>query len=136
MLLIVALTMSMTTVAMVTIGVSKTYSASYSVTVPSGKKYQITYRPQFRKVKVVQTKYYRMDGYDTKTTDTKISYVKIFENWDYDWKNSNIISIHDIVNTYMVYPKLYRHSNNSQGGLQSMVRLINFIVPSLCLLAV
>lgn len=70
----------------VTIGVSKTYSASYSVTVPSGKKYQITYRPQFRKVKVVQTKYYRMDGYDTKTSDTKVSYVKIFENWDYNWK--------------------------------------------------
>jgi len=69
----------------VTIGVSKTYSASYSVKVPSGKRYQIKYRPQYRKVKVVQTKYYRLDGTNHKTSDTKTSYVKIFENWDYKW---------------------------------------------------
>lgn len=70
----------------VSIGVSIEHSASYSVKPPKGKRYQIIYRPQYKKVKVIQTKYYRIDGYDTKTSDTKVSYVKIFENWDYSWK--------------------------------------------------
>ncbi|HHW95439.1 MAG TPA: hypothetical protein GX736_05900 [Mogibacterium sp.] len=69
----------------VTIGKAKTYSASYSVNVPKGNRYQIIYRPQFKRYKVVQTQYYRIDGYSTKTGKTKTCYVKIFSNWDYSW---------------------------------------------------
>lgn len=69
----------------VTIGKSKTYSVSYSLNVPRGKKYQIRYRPQFKKYKVVQTQYYKIDGKAHKT-GTKTSYVKVFSNWDYSWR--------------------------------------------------
>lgn len=71
----------------VTIGKTKQYSASYSVTVPKGKKYKIIYRPQFKRYKVVQTQYYRIDGYSSKTKQTKTCYVNVFSNWDYSWKN-------------------------------------------------
>ncbi len=71
----------------VTIGKSKTYSTSYSVKVPNGKRYQIIYRPQFKVYKVIETEYYRIDGYDTKTGRTKTSYVSVFSNWDYSWKS-------------------------------------------------
>lgn len=70
----------------VTIGKSKTYSASYSINVPSGKRYQIIFRPQYKRIKVVQTQYYKIDGYETKTGQTKTSYVNVFQNWDYSWK--------------------------------------------------
>lgn len=69
----------------VTIDKSNTYSVSYSLNVPRGKKYQIRYRPQFKKYKVVQTQYYKIDGKAHKT-GTKISYVKVFSNWDYSWR--------------------------------------------------
>lgn len=71
----------------VTIGTAKTYSASYSVSVPSGKRYQIKYRPQFKRYKVVQTQYYKIDGYSSKTGSTKTCYVNVFSNWDYSWTN-------------------------------------------------
>ena len=70
----------------VTIGKSKTYSASYSISVPSGKRYQIIFRPQYKRIKVVQTQFYKIDGYETKTSQTKTSYVNVFQNWDYSWK--------------------------------------------------
>lgn len=71
----------------VTIGTAKTYSASYSVSVPKGKKYQIKYRPQFKRYKVVQTQYYKIDGYSSKTKKTKTCYVNVFSNWDYSWRS-------------------------------------------------
>ncbi|MDD4371966.1 MAG: hypothetical protein PHD56_12965 [Anaerostipes sp.] len=70
----------------VSIGIAKTHSTSYSVSVPARKKYQIIYRPRYKKYKVVQTQYHRMDGYSSKTGSTKTCYVKVFENWDYTWK--------------------------------------------------
>jgi len=70
----------------VTIGVSKTYTTSYSVTVPSGKRYQIIYRPRYKYYKIVQRKYYKIDGHSSKTSNTKTCYVKVFANWDYSWK--------------------------------------------------
>lgn len=70
----------------VSIGVSKSYSASYSVKVPKGKRYRIIYRPHFKVYKVVETQFYRIDGYSVKTPITKTSYVKVFSNWDYSWK--------------------------------------------------
>lgn len=68
------------------IGVEKTYGTNYSVSVPSGKKYQLIFRPHYRVIKVTQTQFLRMDGYTTKTGAVNVSYVKIFENWDFDWK--------------------------------------------------
>ena len=70
----------------VTIGKAKEYSVSYSVNVPKNKRWQIIYRPQFKKYKVVQTQFYRIDGYSTKTSKTKTCYVQVFSNWDYSWK--------------------------------------------------
>lgn len=70
----------------VSIGKSKTYSVSYAVNVPRGKKYQIRYRPQFKKYKVVQSQYYKIDGKARKTGKTMTSYVNVFSNWDYSWR--------------------------------------------------
>lgn len=71
----------------VTIGKSKKYSAGYIIEVPNGKRYQIIYRPNFKVYKVIETEYYRIDGYDTKTGRTKTAYVSVFSNWDYSWKS-------------------------------------------------
>lgn len=55
----------------IAIGKSKTYSASYSVKVPKKKKYQIIYRPQFKRYKIVQTQFYKIDGNSVKTKSKK-----------------------------------------------------------------
>ncbi|MBR2674256.1 MAG: hypothetical protein IKE52_02210 [Mogibacterium sp.] len=70
----------------VTIGKSETHSVGYKVTVPKGKRYQIIFRPQFDRYKVVESEFYKIDGYSRKTGKTKTCYVKVFSNWDYDWK--------------------------------------------------
>lgn len=70
----------------VTIGKSEERSIGYSLKVPSGKRYQILYRPQFKKYKVVETRFLRIDGSTSKTSETKISYVNVFSNWDFSWK--------------------------------------------------
>lgn len=70
----------------VTIGESEKRSISYSLKVPSGKRYQILYRPQFKKYKVVETRFLRVDGSTSKTSETKTSYVNVFSNWDFSWK--------------------------------------------------
>lgn len=69
----------------VTIGKSQSYSVSYSLPVPSGKTYQIKYRPLFTKYKVVQRQYYRIDGYTTKTSNTKTCYVNVFYDWGFSY---------------------------------------------------
>lgn len=68
----------------VSIGVTRTYSVTYSVNVPKGSTYQIRYRPQFKRYKVVETQYYKIDGY-TRKVGQKISYVDAFYNWNYSW---------------------------------------------------
>lgn len=70
----------------VTIGEKKAYSTNYKVYVPKKKRYQILYRPQYKEYKVVETKFYKIDGYESKTSDRKVSYVRVFSNWDYTWK--------------------------------------------------
>lgn len=70
----------------VTINKSTSYSANYSVQVPSGSIYQIIYRPKYNVYKVVESEYYNIDGYKTITGKTKISYVNVFSNFDYSWK--------------------------------------------------
>lgn len=68
----------------ITIGLTKTYGVTYSVSVPKGSTYQIKYRPQFKRYKVVETQYYRIDGY-TRQVGQKISYVDVFYSWNYTW---------------------------------------------------
>lgn len=70
----------------VTIGEAEKRSISYSLKVPSGKRYQILYRPQFKKYKVVETRFLRIDGSTSKTSETKTSYVNVFSNWDFSWR--------------------------------------------------
>lgn len=69
----------------VSIGVSISHYAGYSVAVPSYYKYRIIYRPRFYRYKVVQNQYYRIDGYSTLTGSTKTCYVNVFNDWDFDW---------------------------------------------------
>jgi len=60
-----------------------TVTASYAVTSPKGYKTTIKFRKKYTKYKVVQTQYYKIDGYSTKTSNTKTCYVKKFESFDY-----------------------------------------------------
>ena len=69
----------------VTIGTAKSYSVSYSLPVPSGKTYQIKYLPLYTQYKVVQRQYYRIDGYTSKTNNTKTCYVKVFYDWGFSY---------------------------------------------------
>lgn len=68
-----------------TIGKSQSYSVQYSLPVPSGKTYQIKYRPLFTKYKVVQRQYYRIDGYSSSTNNTKTCYVEVFYDWGFSY---------------------------------------------------
>lgn len=71
----------------VTFGKSYTKTSSYSITVPQGQTRRIIYRPYYKKYKVIERKYYRMDGKSHKTSETKTSYVYIFQDWDCNWKS-------------------------------------------------
>lgn len=70
----------------VEIGVKVEHAASFSVNVPKGKRYQIIYRTCFKRYKIIQTKFYQIDGMSSKTKDTKTSYVNVFSHWDFTWK--------------------------------------------------
>lgn len=69
----------------VSIGKSEAYTVSYQLQVPTGKTYQIKYRPLFYKYKVVQKQYYKIDGYSTPTSNTKTCYVQAFYDWGFDY---------------------------------------------------
>ena len=69
----------------VTIGKSQSYSVQYSLPVPSGKTYQIKYRPLFTKYKVVERQYYKIDGYSSATNNTKTCYVEVFYDWGFSY---------------------------------------------------
>ena len=69
----------------VTIGKSQSYSVQYSLPVPSGKTYQIKYRPLYTKYKVVQRQYYKIDGYSSATNNTKTCYVNVFYDWGFSY---------------------------------------------------
>lgn len=62
---------------------SKNVSASYSVSVDKGYKATIKYRKAYTKYKVVETQYYKIDGYSSKTGSTKTCYVKKYSHLDY-----------------------------------------------------
>lgn len=70
----------------ITIGESKTYGTSYSVNIPSGKKYQIIYRPVYNVYTVKQRKYYRTGGITEATNTYSTATVKSFNHWEYSWK--------------------------------------------------
>lgn len=67
----------------ITIGESKTYGVSYSISIPAGKRQQIIFRPVYKSTKVVQREY--ISG--VKTSTTKTATVKTFSHWDYSFKN-------------------------------------------------
>jgi len=69
----------------VSIGKSQSYSVQYSLPVPTGKTYQIKYRPLFTKYKVVQRQYYKIDGYSSPTSNTKTCYVEAFYDWGFSY---------------------------------------------------
>ena len=67
----------------VTIGVGKDRSTSYSIQIKDGESRQIFYRPQFVTYRVVETQFYSIDGQTTRTSNTKVSHVKVYTNWNY-----------------------------------------------------
>ncbi|MBC1490714.1 hypothetical protein HB825_11815 [Listeria booriae] len=67
----------------VTIGKSKAYSASYSITIPKGKKQQIIFRSRYKVINVKQ----RMYANGMATNTYKTAKVTAFVNWDYSWKD-------------------------------------------------
>lgn len=69
----------------VSIGKSQSYSVAYSLPVPSGKTYQIKYRPLYTKYKVVQKQYYKIDGTVFPTNETKTCYVEVFYDWGFSY---------------------------------------------------
>ncbi len=69
----------------VSIGISQSYSVSYSVQVPSGRRYQIKYRPLYTRYKVVQNQYYKIDGDSAKTGQSKTCYVDVFYDWGFSY---------------------------------------------------
>ncbi|MBR0173774.1 MAG: hypothetical protein IJQ21_13400 [Lachnospiraceae bacterium] len=58
-------------------------SASASVVVPRGKRYQITYRTMSYAYIVTEQQYYKIDGYSVATGIKKVSYPKRFFSFDY-----------------------------------------------------
>lgn len=71
----------------VEIGKSISHSVTYTITIPSGKRQQIIYRPHYKRYKIVQTKYFVDHGVSSSTGETKTSYVNVFDSWDYSVKN-------------------------------------------------
>ncbi|MBC1210599.1 hypothetical protein [Listeria booriae] len=71
----------------ITIGTSKTYGTSYTVTVPKGKKYLIIYRPVYNVYTVKQQKYYRTGSITQASGTYSTATVKSFNHWDYSWKS-------------------------------------------------
>lgn len=71
----------------VKIGSSSTYGTNYSISIDSGQRKTILYRPKFRVTKVKQVKV-RINNYTDETVvlDTKYAYVSKFIDWDYSWK--------------------------------------------------
>lgn len=64
---------------------SQSYSVNYSLPVPKGKTYQIKYRPLYTKYKIVQRRYYQIDGHSSPTSETKTCYVSIFYDWGFSY---------------------------------------------------
>ena len=71
----------------VEIGQAESHSVSYSIKIPAGKTQQIIYRPQYRRYKVVETQFFVDHGISSSTGKTKISYVNVFNNWDFSKKD-------------------------------------------------
>lgn len=71
----------------VTINVSEGHSVSYSISIPSGSRRQIIYRPYMRVYKVVQRQYFVDHGTESYTGQSKTCYVNVFNNWDYSWRS-------------------------------------------------
>jgi hypothetical protein len=67
----------------VTIGKSDTYAASYSISIPKGKRKMIIFRPRYKTYQVVQ-RYYAKGTFTGKTATAT---VKVFDNWDFSSKN-------------------------------------------------
>lgn len=72
----------------VTIGKSVSHGTNYSITLNSGERKTIIYRPKITVHKIVQTKY-RVNNYTGKTQvlDKQNVYVETFNSWDYSWRN-------------------------------------------------
>ena len=69
----------------VTINQAQSHSVSYSISIPSGARRQIIYRPYYYVYKVVERQYYVDHGTESYTGSSKTSYVYVFNNWDYSW---------------------------------------------------
>lgn len=66
---------------------SQEHGTSYSISIPSGQRKTIIYRPKYVTYKVFQ-RFYQKDTWTGKKTliNTSIAYVTKFSTWDYSWK--------------------------------------------------
>lgn len=71
----------------VEIGTAISHSVTYTITIPSGKRQQIIYRPRYKKYKVTQTQFFVDHGISSSTGKMQTSYVNVFDSWDYSVKN-------------------------------------------------
>lgn len=71
----------------VTIGESKTFGTSYSISVPKGKTQQIVFRAIYKKTEIVQRQWFKTGALSGKTSKTAIAYVTSFDHWEYSYKN-------------------------------------------------
>ncbi len=71
----------------VSIGQSINHGTSYTISIESGKRKTILYRPKYIKYKVKQ-EYYQQDTWtgEKKLLSTSVAYVTKFNAWDYSWK--------------------------------------------------
>ncbi len=75
----------------VTIGQTKTYGTAYSISIASGERKTIIFRPKIVTYKVTEeittyTYNSTYNAYMPYSTKTNIVYVNTFDNWDYSWR--------------------------------------------------
>lgn len=63
-----------------------TYSVSYKINIPKGKKQQIIFRPVYKLTKVNQRKYEKVGNITQATKIYKTATVSTFSNWEYSYK--------------------------------------------------
>lgn len=72
----------------VIIGRSSSYGTSYTITLASGERKTIIFRPKVNVYRVVQTRY-RLNTVTNERVvmETQTAYVDVFNNWDYSWRH-------------------------------------------------
>lgn len=73
----------------VTIGESRSYGTSYSITLSKGERKTIIVRPKIKTYKVLSS-YYRFPVGTTGSRErikSETAYVDVFDGWDYSWRS-------------------------------------------------